>query len=110
MQCSSCEELLLPINFNDVAQAAWQAGEDSAVRCKKCEAGRISRKPISDMKFFTCQYCPSCKGAHTGKTQALEDLEADRLSPFECNICFELANDAVITMCGHMYCWVCLYR
>uniref|UniRef100_A0A0N4Z6N0 RING-type E3 ubiquitin transferase n=1 Tax=Parastrongyloides trichosuri TaxID=131310 RepID=A0A0N4Z6N0_PARTI len=27
---------------------------------------------------------------------------------FECNICLDTANDAVVTMCGHLYCWVCL--
>ncbi|KAK4760858.1 hypothetical protein SAY87_005751 [Trapa incisa] len=29
---------------------------------------------------------------------------------FECNICFELAQDPVVTLCGHLYCWPCLYR
>ncbi|GAA0141150.1 ubiquitin-protein ligase [Lithospermum erythrorhizon] len=29
---------------------------------------------------------------------------------FECNICFELAQDPVITLCGHLYCWPCLFR
>lgn len=29
---------------------------------------------------------------------------------FECNICFELAQDPIITLCGHLYCWPCLYR
>lgn len=29
---------------------------------------------------------------------------------FECNICFDLARDPVITLCGHLYCWPCLYR
>mmetsp|Transcript_1157 Transcript_1157/g.2055 ORF Transcript_1157/g.2055 Transcript_1157/m.2055 type:complete len:247 (+) Transcript_1157:184-924(+) len=52
----------------------------------------------------------TCKHCSTKANKALEDLQSDRLAPFECNICFELANDAVITLCGHMYCWVCLYR
>ncbi|KAJ3674373.1 hypothetical protein LUZ60_004989 [Juncus effusus] len=29
---------------------------------------------------------------------------------FECNICLELAQDPVITLCGHLYCWPCLYK
>ncbi|KAG9150393.1 hypothetical protein Leryth_014569 [Lithospermum erythrorhizon] len=29
---------------------------------------------------------------------------------FECNICFELAQDPIITLCGHLYCWPCLYK
>lgn len=29
---------------------------------------------------------------------------------FECNICFELAQDPIVTLCGHLFCWACLYR
>ena len=29
---------------------------------------------------------------------------------FECNICLDLASHPVITLCGHLYCWPCLYR
>eukprot|EP00245_Coleochaete_scutata_P006158 TRINITY_DN20346_c0_g1_i1.p1 TRINITY_DN20346_c0_g1~~TRINITY_DN20346_c0_g1_i1.p1 ORF type:complete len:234 (-),score=41.40 TRINITY_DN20346_c0_g1_i1:655-1356(-) len=29
---------------------------------------------------------------------------------FECNICLDLAQDPVITLCGHLFCWPCLYR
>lgn len=29
---------------------------------------------------------------------------------FECNICFQKANEAVVTCCGHLFCWPCLYR
>ncbi|KAI6672623.1 hypothetical protein NL676_000529 [Syzygium grande] len=29
---------------------------------------------------------------------------------FDCNICLELARDPVVTCCGHLFCWPCLYR
>ncbi|XP_006644765.1 E3 ubiquitin-protein ligase RNF5-like isoform X1 [Oryza brachyantha] len=29
---------------------------------------------------------------------------------FECNICLELAQDPVVTLCGHLFCWPCLYE
>ncbi|XP_041001338.1 E3 ubiquitin-protein ligase RNF185-like [Juglans microcarpa x Juglans regia] len=29
---------------------------------------------------------------------------------FECNICFELPQDPIVTLCGHLFCWPCLYR
>ena len=64
----------------------------------------------SDTHRKACDDSTCCKEEHACETNALEELEADRLAPFECNICFELANDAVITLCGHMYCWNCLYR
>jgi E3 ubiquitin-protein ligase RNF5 len=27
---------------------------------------------------------------------------------YECNICLDIAKDAVVSMCGHLYCWPCL--
>lgn len=29
---------------------------------------------------------------------------------FECNICLDTVRDPVVTLCGHLYCWPCLYR
>lgn len=29
---------------------------------------------------------------------------------FECNVCFDTPKDPVVTPCGHLYCWSCLYR
>ncbi|XP_065420100.1 LOW QUALITY PROTEIN: E3 ubiquitin-protein ligase RNF5 [Chrysemys picta bellii] len=29
---------------------------------------------------------------------------------FECNICLEPAREAVIGLCGHLYCWPCLHQ
>eukprot|EP00898_Chlorokybus_atmophyticus_P002312 jgi/Chlat1/3081/Chrsp21S00241 len=31
-------------------------------------------------------------------------------SAFECNICLEVASEPVVTLCGHLFCWACLYR
>nr|XP_023921466.1 E3 ubiquitin-protein ligase RNF185-like [Quercus suber]POE99115.1 ring finger protein 5 [Quercus suber] len=42
---------------------------------------------------------PSCSGNN--------DNDA---GDFECNICFELAQDPIVTLCGHLFCWPCLYR
>lgn len=38
------------------------------------------------------------------------DSSSNDTGDFECNICFELAQDPIITLCGHLYCWPCLYR
>ncbi|KAH6778923.1 RING/U-box superfamily protein [Perilla frutescens var. hirtella] len=34
----------------------------------------------------------------------------DEGSFFDCNICLDLAKDPVVTCCGHLFCWPCLYR
>ncbi|KAI4381685.1 hypothetical protein MLD38_007739 [Melastoma candidum] len=49
----------------------------------------------------------------TGKAASSSSSLGDggnEAADFECNICFELAQDPVVTLCGHLYCWPCLYR
>lgn len=29
---------------------------------------------------------------------------------FDCNVCYDVAREPVVTLCGHLYCWPCLYR
>lgn len=29
---------------------------------------------------------------------------------FDCNICLDTARDPVVTLCGHLYCWPCIYK
>lgn len=37
-----------------------------------------------------------------------EDDEKRDDSMYVCNICLDIAKDAVVSMCGHLYCWPCL--
>lgn len=37
-----------------------------------------------------------------------EEKKEDRT--FECNICLDTARDAVVSMCGHLFCWPCLHQ
>lgn len=37
-----------------------------------------------------------------------DDDEENRA--FECNICLDSARDAVISLCGHLFCWPCLHQ
>lgn len=36
--------------------------------------------------------------------------EEDGTAAFECNICLDTARDAVISLCGHLFCWPCLHQ
>ena len=29
---------------------------------------------------------------------------------FDCNICLETASEPIVTLCGHLYCWGCIYK
>ena len=39
-----------------------------------------------------------------------EEEDQDNDSRFDCNICLDVVEDPVVTLCGHLYCWICLYR
>ena len=43
---------------------------------------------------------PNTAGPATS-TKEEEDKNVD--SPFECNICLDIASDAVISLCGHLF-------
>nr|VDD05278.1 unnamed protein product [Brassica rapa] len=29
---------------------------------------------------------------------------------FDCNICLDQVRDPVVTFCGHLFCWPCIYK
>lgn len=40
----------------------------------------------------------------------VDESEANPSGGFECNICLDVVQDPVVTICGHLYCWPCIYR
>lgn len=45
-----------------------------------------------------------------GKGAAKKDGCCECSSSFECNICLDPAKQPVVTPCGHLFCWPCLYQ
>lgn len=41
--------------------------------------------------------------SYTAPKPGLDDL-------FDCNICLETASEPIVTLCGHLYCWGCIYK
>ncbi|KAF7805928.1 E3 ubiquitin-protein ligase RMA1H1-like [Senna tora] len=43
---------------------------------------------------------------------AIADSDSDRNASdgFDCNICLDTVQDPVVTLCGHLYCWPCIYK
>eukprot|EP01138_Halocafeteria_seosinensis_P006111 gb/GECG01006248.1/.p1 GENE.gb/GECG01006248.1/~~gb/GECG01006248.1/.p1 ORF type:complete len:201 (+),score=22.47 gb/GECG01006248.1/:1-603(+) len=47
-------------------------------------------------------------GNESGRRESHND--GDGMSFFDCSVCLEHATDPVVTQCGHLYCWSCLFR
>ncbi|ESO06677.1 hypothetical protein HELRODRAFT_188445 [Helobdella robusta] len=47
----------------------------------------------------------------SGSNNSSQDNNSSNTSgAFECNICLDTARDAVVSMCGHLFCWPCLHQ
>ena len=44
------------------------------------------------------------------KNTRINPIMSSSSSLFDCNICLDTASEPVVTACGHLYCWPCLYR
>uniref|UniRef100_A0A182S5N1 RING-type E3 ubiquitin transferase n=1 Tax=Anopheles maculatus TaxID=74869 RepID=A0A182S5N1_9DIPT len=51
-------------------------------------------------------------GASSSATDSASAGEEEKKddSMFECNICLDTAKDAVVSMCGHLFCWPCIHQ
>lgn len=58
--------------------------------------------PFGEDKF-SLQKCKSV-------LDTIVDSDTNASGGFDCNICLESVNDPVVTLCGHLYCWPCIYK
>ncbi|XP_060742430.1 E3 ubiquitin-protein ligase RNF5 [Tachysurus vachellii] len=49
-------------------------------------------------------------GGRSGGSGGEGEREQRERATFECNICLDTARDAVISLCGHLFCWPCLHQ
>ncbi|KAE8703250.1 choline transporter-like protein 2-like [Hibiscus syriacus] len=59
--------------------------------------------------YFESDGDTSLKHKWNSISEPTTDLEKDS-SCFDCSICFDSAKDPVVTLCGHLYCWPCIYK
>lgn len=43
-------------------------------------------------------------------TESVDKSENATSGGFDCNICLDTVHDPVVTLCGHLYCWPCIYK
>ncbi|KAK3157277.1 hypothetical protein QOZ80_2AG0118630 [Eleusine coracana subsp. coracana] len=48
--------------------------------------------------------------APASSNKETDDSGSPSAANFECNVCFDMAQEPVVTKCGHLFCWECLYQ
>lgn len=69
--------------------------------------------PHAGFMAFQQNFDPSSDGhvAQMRKSNHISQSAVDKLNGcFDCNICLESCQDPVVTLCGHLYCWPCIYE
>ncbi|XP_054166271.1 E3 ubiquitin-protein ligase RNF185-like isoform X2 [Oppia nitens] len=52
----------------------------------------------------------SSSGEPKPSTSSTSGDQSSNDANFECNICLDSAKDAVVSLCGHLFCWPCLHQ
>ncbi|KAK4759754.1 hypothetical protein SAY87_022885 [Trapa incisa] len=50
------------------------------------------------------------QGWKSTQSTAIESGTGNVQGCFECNICLDFANEPIVTLCGHLYCWPCIFK
>lgn len=50
------------------------------------------------------------ENSYSEKWESGADSDRTDSNGFDCNICLECVQDPVVTLCGHLYCWPCIYK
>lgn len=62
------------------------------------------------MSTSTEQLPESTSRGNDGDNPNAKDEDKKEENLMECNICLDTAKDAVVSMCGHLFCWPCLHQ
>lgn len=71
------------------------------------DASTSSRTESTNAKMFDAT---DSKANETDKKNGETSSSKKDDSMFECNICLDTAKEAVVSMCGHLFCWPCLHQ
>ncbi|KAL5581788.1 hypothetical protein UlMin_014230 [Ulmus minor] len=64
---------------------------------------------MEEQNFALAQNKSSCQ-EWKSFSAAVTDNDINSSAGFDCNICLESVHDPVVTLCGHLFCWPCIYK
>lgn len=69
----------------------------------------LSAEPKKEYRSSTqYSFTPPPNTSSTSTKPSKKENETKDDSMYECNICLDIAAEAVVSMCGHLFCWPCL--
>ncbi|XAR70043.1 Ubiquitin--protein ligase [Bertholletia excelsa] len=90
----------LMVDSGNAGDVRFQTGNDN-----------ISSEERNVEVIKTCENNPThVESEALGKKEDEGKGNGEEGSVFDCNICLDLAREPVVTCCGHLFCWSCLYR
>ncbi|KAA8516979.1 hypothetical protein F0562_017203 [Nyssa sinensis] len=102
--------LELILNSSDSGGGGGGGGSGSAGRLQTGEGSFAAEERNTEI-IKTCENNTThAEDEALGKNEEVEKGSSNEGSFFDCNICLDLARDPVVTTCGHMFCWPCLYQ
>jgi hypothetical protein len=72
-----------------------------------CNAGNACSSRTNEGRVSCCPDSSSCSCGADNNNNNKNNIADSR---FSCNICFDAVVEPVVTRCGHLYCWPCLFR
>ncbi|XP_050381695.1 E3 ubiquitin-protein ligase RMA1H1-like [Argentina anserina] len=51
-----------------------------------------------------------CSFGKSNPVSEIPESENKSAANFDCSICLDSVHDPVVTLCGHLYCWPCIYK
>ena len=76
----------------------------SSSNINTCDADNACSRSTDEGRVSCCPDSSSSCIADNNNKNNIAD------SRFSCNICFDAVAEPVVTRCGHLYCWPCLFR
>ncbi|XP_065086650.1 E3 ubiquitin-protein ligase RNF185-like [Ochlerotatus camptorhynchus] len=89
--------------YSEISSSSRARSSSSSIPDASKEAGSAEQESESS----------NSSSSSSGKSKInLEDDGEEKKddSVFECNICLDTAKDAVVSMCGHLFCWPCIHQ
>lgn len=114
---TSCNQMEWTIEATDVSSekpsTSHHSQTDSAETSKSNTSHSLSINSIVGGNITECESVAETLDStkiKAEKSNIEKERELNDESLYECNICLDTAKDAVVSMCGHLFCWPCLHQ